>query len=252
MFIDDDEDELEASAKMSFLDHLDELRHRLIVAFSAIGIGFLICWSFSAQIYNFLAVPITQHLGGKKLVFTNPTEPFTLYMKVAFIAGIFLAAPIVIWQIWLFISPGLYKKEKRFAAPFIFFSSLLFILGGVFAYYIAFPMSLKFLLSVGESFEPMVTITEYLSLAMTVYLGCAIIFEIPILIFFLSIFGIVNARFLFKNLRYAILIIFIVAAIVTPTTDIPTMMVFAMPMLLLYIVGILVAWIFGRKRRKED
>ncbi len=248
MFIDDDEDELGTAGKMSFLDHLDELRRRLIISLSALGIGFLVCWSFSAKIYDFLALPITQHLNGKKLVFTNPTEPFTLYMKVAFIAGIFLSAPILVWQIWLFISPGLYKREKKFAVPFIFFSSLLFIMGGVFAYYIAFPMSLKFLLSVGESFDPMVTITEYLDLAMTVYLGCAIIFEIPILIFFLSVFGLVSASFLMRNLRYAILIIFIVAAVITPTTDIPTMMVFAMPMLMLYLVGVLVAWIFGKKR----
>jgi|WetSurMetagenome_2_1015567.scaffolds.fasta_scaffold314000_1 sec-independent protein translocase protein TatC len=249
MFIDDNEDELDSSGKMSFLDHLDELRRRLIVSLTALGVAFLICWSYSAQIYNFLALPITQHLNGKKLVFTNPTEPFTLYMKVAFIAGIFLSAPIIIWQLWLFISPGLYKKEKRFALPFIFFSSLLFILGGVFAYSVAFPMSLKFLLSVGESFDPMVTITEYLDLAMTVYLGCAIIFEIPILIFFLSIFGLVTAGFLMRNLRYAILVIFIVAAVITPTTDIPTMMVFAMPMLALYLIGVLVAWIFGKKRK---
>jgi sec-independent protein translocase protein TatC len=236
---------------MSFLDHLDELRRRLMISFIAIGLGFLICWYFSPQIYNFLARPITENLAGKKLVFTNPTEPFTMYMKVAFIAGIFLSAPVILWQLWLFISPGLYKKERRLALPFIFFSSLLFVMGGLFAYLVAFPMSLKFLLSVGGSFEPMVTITEYLDLAVTVYLGCGIIFEIPILIFFLSMLGLVSARFLFNNLRYAILIISIVAAIITPTTDIPTMMVFAMPMLLLYIIGILVAWMFGKKRKNE-
>lgn len=240
-----------ASSRMSFFEHLEELRRRLIFSVAAVSIGFLICWYFSPQIYNLLALPITQSLGGKKLVYTNPTEPFTMYMEVAFIAGIFLSSPIILWQLWLFISPGLYKREKRMALPFIFFSSLLFILGGLFAYFIAFPMSLKFLLSVGESFEPMVTITEYLDLAMAVYLGCGIIFEIPILIFFLSVLGIVSARFLYNNLRYAILIISIVAAVVTPTTDIPTMMVFAAPMLLLYIIGIVVAWMFGKKRKDK-
>ena len=249
MYIDDEEEnELETSAKMSFLDHLEELRHRLIVSLSAVAIGFLVCWAYSGQIYNFLAVPITQHLNGRKLVFTNPTDPFTIYMKVALIAGIFLTSPIVLWQVWLFISPGLYAREKKFALPFIFSSTLLFLLGGAFAYKIAFPMSLKFLLSVGQSFEAMVTINEYLDLALAVILGCGIIFEIQILIFFLSIFGIVSAGFLLKNLRYAILVIFIVAAIITPTTDIPNMMVFAMPMLLLYMVGIVIAWIFGKKR----
>src|SRR5207247_3142209 len=244
----DDEDELETSAKMSFLDHLVERRYRLIVSLSAVGIGFLVCWAYSEQIYNFLAVPITQHLNGRKLVFTNPTDPFTIYMKVALIAGIFLTSPIILWQVWLFISSGLYAREKKFALPFIFSSSFLFLLGGAFAYKIAFPMSLKFLLSVGQSFEAMVTINDYLDLALAVILGCGIIFEIPIVIFFLSIFGIVSARFLLKNLRYAILVIFSVAAVITPTTDIPNMMVFAMPMLLLYIVGIVIAWIFGKKR----
>jgi sec-independent protein translocase protein TatC len=256
MFFDDeDENELNESAKMSFLDHLDELRSRIIYSLVALAIGFLVCWAFSDRIYNYMAVPITQHLGGRKLVFTNPTDPFTLYMKIALIAGAFVTSPFILWQVWLFISPGLYKRERKYAVPFIFFSSLLFILGGVFAHTIAFPMTVGFLLRVGESFEPMVTITEYFDLYITVILGSAIIFEIPILIFFLSIFGIVNARFLLKNLRYAILIIFIVAAVVTPTTDIPTMMVFAMPMLMLYVVGIGVAWLFGKKgspKQKKD
>jgi len=248
---DQDEIELEESGKMSFLDHLEELRRRLIVSFSAIGIAFLISWAYSREIYHFLAIPITQNLGGGKLVFTNPTDPFTIYMKVAFIAGIFAASPVILWQVWLFVSPGLYRREKRYAFPFIFFSSLLFILGGAFAYKIAFPLSLRFLISMGDDFQPMVTITEYLDLALVVILGCGIIFEIPILIFFLTILGVVNARFLLKNLRYAILVIFIAAAVLTPTSDIPNMLIFAMPMLLLYLVGIIVSWIFGRRREKK-
>ena len=249
---DQDEIEIDDSGKMSFLDHLEELRRRLIVSFSAIGIAFLLCWVYARQIYHFLAVPITQNLGGGKLVFTNPTDPFTIYMKVALIAGIFVASPVVLWQVWLFVSPGLYRHEKKYALPFIFFSSLLFILGGVFAYKIAFPLSLKFLISLGDDFQPMVTITEYLDLALVVILGCGIIFEIPILIFFLTILGVVNARFLLKNLRYAILVIFVTAAILTPTSDIPNMLIFAMPMLLLYMVGVLVSWIFGRKRKRRQ
>ncbi len=244
-----DERELDTSAKMSFLDHLDELRHRLIVSLTAVGIAFLLCWTFSRQIYDYLAVPITQHLNGAKLGYTNPTQPFTLYMKIALYAGIFVASPVLLWQLWLFVSPGLYAREKKFAVPFIFCSSILFLLGGVFAYTIAFPITLRFLLSVGQSFQPMVMINEYFDLALMVILGCAVIFEIPILIFFLSIFGIVNARFLLKNLRYAILIIFVLAAVITPTGDIPTLMIFAAPMLLLYLVGVVVSWIFGKKKR---
>lgn len=247
-----DDNELESSAKMSFLDHLDELRRRLIISIAAVGLGFLACFSFSEKIYDFLAVPITQNLSGAKLVYTNPTDPFTIYMKVALLVGVFLASPIVLTQVWLFISPGLYAREKKFALPFVFSTSILFILGGAFAYYIALPMSLRFLINLGSSFQPMVTITEYLDLILTVILGCAIIFQIPVLIFFLTIFGIVNARFLIRNLRYAILLIFILAAVLTPTSDIPNMLIFSTPMLLLYLVGILVSWIFGRKRRKKD
>lgn len=249
---DQDDLELESSAKMSFLDHLDELRRRLIVSISAIGVGFVACFAFSERIFDFLSVPLTQHLAGHKLVFTNPTDPFTIYMKVALLAGVFLSSPVVLTQVWLFISPGLYTREKKLALPFIFSTSLLFLLGGAFAYKIALPMSFRFLINLGSSFTPMVTITEYLDLILTVILGCAIIFQIPILIFFLTIFGMVNARFLLKNLRYAILIIFVVASILTPTSDIPNMLIFSTPMLLLYLVGILVSWIFGKKRKNKN
>ncbi len=249
---DQDDNELESSAKMSFLDHLDELRRRLIISISAIAVGFLTCWGFAEKIYNFLALPITQNLSGGKLVYTNPTDPFTIYMKVALLAGIFLASPVVLTQAWLFISPGLFAREKKLAVPFIFSTSILFLMGGAFAHQIALPMALKFLISLGDAFQPMVTITEYLDLVLTVILGCAIIFQIPIIIFFLTIFGIVNARFLLKNLRYAILIIFVAAAVLTPTSDIPNMMIFAMPMLLLYMIGILVSWIFGKRRKKKN
>jgi sec-independent protein translocase protein TatC len=159
---------------------------------------------------------------------------------------------VVLTQLWLFISPGLYAREKKLALPFIISTSILFILGGAFAYYIALPMSLKFLINLGSDFAPMVTITEYLDLILTVILGCAVIFQIPVLIFFLTIFGIVNAKFLLRNLRYAILIIFVVASILTPTSDIPNMLIFSTPMLLLYLVGILVSWIFGKKRTRQE
>jgi len=162
-----------------------------------------------------------------------------------------LASPVVLAQVWLFISPGLYAREKKFALPFVISTSILFMAGGAFAYYIALPMSLKFLINMGSSFQPMVTITEYLDLILTVMLGCAVIFQIPVLVFFLTIFGIVNARFLLRNLRYAILIIFVVAAILTPTSDIPNMLIFSTPMLLLYLVGILVSWIFGKKKKVD-
>ena len=247
-----DEKELAASGKMSFLDHLDELRRRIIVAIAAVGISFVACWIFHETIFDFLSVPITQHLGDRKLTYLKPTEPFMIYMKASFYAGIFMASPVVLWQVWLFIAPGLYAREKRYAIPFLLSSSILFILGGVFAYTVGLPMTLNFLTDFGHAFEEIVTATYYFEFALVIILGCAIIFEIPIVIFFLSVMGITNARFLLKNLRYAVLIIFITAAIITPTPDIPTLMVFAAPMLLLYLVGILVAWIFGKKRLRDE
>lgn len=247
-----DDNELAASGKMSFLDHLDELRRRIIVAIAAVGIGFVACWIFRERIFDFLSVPITQHLGDRKLTYLSPTEPFMIYMKASFYAGIFLVSPVVLWQVWLFIAPGLYSREKRYAIPFLLSSSVLFVLGGVFAYMVGLPMTLNFLTNFGKNFQEIVTATFYFDFALVVILGCAIIFEIPIVIFFLSVMGITNARFLLRNLRYAVLIIFITAAIITPTPDIPTLMVFAAPMLLLYLVGILVAWIFGKKRLRDE
>ncbi len=247
-----DDSELATSGKMSFLDHLNELRRRIIVAIAAVGITFVVCWIFHEAIFNFLSVPITQHLGDRKLTYLSPTEPFMIYMKASFYAAIFLASPGILWQVWLFISPGLYTHEKRYAIPFILSSSILFLLGGVFAYTVGLPMTLNFLTRFGSNFQEIVTATFYFDFALVVILGCAIIFEIPIVIFFLSVMGITNARFLLKNLRYAVLIIFITAAIITPTPDIPTLMVFAMPMLMLYMVGVLVAWIFGKKRLKRE
>ena len=247
-----DDNELAATGKMSFLDHLDELRRRIIVAVAAVGISFVVCWIFHERIFDFLSVPITQHLGDRKLTYLSPTEPFMIYMKASFYAGIFLVSPVVLWQVWLFIAPGLYSREKRYAIPFLLSSSILFLLGGIFAYTVGLPMTLNFLTNFGHAFQEIVTATFYFDFALVVILGCAIIFEIPIVIFFLSVMGITNARFLLRNLRYAVLIIFIVAAIITPTPDVPTLMVFAAPMLLLYLVGILVAWIFGRKRLKDE
>ena len=247
-----DDNELAATGKMSFLDHLDELRRRIIVAIAAVGIGFVVCWIFHERIFEFLSVPITQHIGDRKLTYLKPTEPFMIYMKASFYAAIFLTSPVVLWQVWLFIAPGLYAREKRYAIPFLLSSSILFVLGGIFAYVVGLPMTLNFLTNFGKNFEEMVTATFYFDFALVVILGCAIIFEIPIVIFFLSIMGITNARFLWRNLRYAILIIFIVAAILTPTPDVVNLLVFATPMFLLYLLGILVAWTFGKKRLRDE
>lgn len=248
LFEDESRAQDEAGGRMSFLDHLEELRTRLIVSLAEVGISLIVCWTFAERVFDFLVVP----WGDGRLKYLTPMEPFNVYLEVALLAAVFLASPLVLWQIWLFISPGLYAHEKKWALPFICCSTSLFILGGAFAYKIALPFTLRFLQNYGHKFDAGVTVTAYFDFVVTVILGCAVLFEIPILIFFLSIFGIVNARFLLKNFRYAILVICIVAAVVTPTADALTMMVFAAPMLMLYVVGIVVAWFFGKKKADKS
>lgn len=239
--------------KMSFLDHLDELRRRLIYIIAAVLIAFLICWAFSPQIYAFIASPLTQFLpeDDNKLAYTSLTDPFFLYMKAAFIAALFLASPFILLQIWFFIAPALYRREKRYVFPFVFFSSVFFVGGGAFGFYAVFPAACKFFLSVGENFKQVITIREYFSLFSRIILGVGLVFEMPVLTFFLARIGLVTASFLWKNTKYAILLIFIIAAAITPTPDIVTQAFVAVPMIGLYGISILVALLFGRKKDKE-
>src|SRR5215475_212435 len=249
----DPEQEQEAlSGQMSFLDHLEELRKRIINSLIAIGVAFGACWWLADWLFRTVSRPI-QKAGVTSLVFSTPTEGFNLELKLAVMAAIFLAAPFVLGQVWLFISPGLYKHERRYALPFIFFSSLLFVLGGLFGYFVAFPFALKFLLEWEKNMgvTTLINASEYFDLLIMVELGLAIIFEIPAVIFVLSRIGLVSGPFLLRNTRYAILAAFVIAAIITPTTDIPNMMMMAGPMVLLYMLGVLVAYLFGKKRTKE-
>ena len=246
LWADREDVEADQDSKMSFLDHLDELRRRLIACLVAASVASFVCWTFREKIYDFVTIPITQFTG-EKLKYLTPAEPFTVYMQISLMAGIFLASPIILWQFWLFISPGLYRREKRFALPFLAATTILFLLGGFFAYKVVLPVTLRFLNTFGDRLESNVTATAYLDFAVTTILSCAVMFEIPIVIFFLTILGLVTAHSLIRNLRYATLSCFVIAAVVTPTQDIPTMLVFALPMLALYVVGILVAWVFRRK-----
>jgi sec-independent protein translocase protein TatC len=171
---------------------------------------------------------------------------------VALLAGIFLASPVVLYQFWLFVSPALYRHERRIVVPFVVFTTVFFLGGGYFGYKVAFPMVVHFLLQVGQGFRQVVTINEYFSMASKVILGLGLVFELPVLILLLSRLGIVTHRFLLKYFRYAVLVIFLIAAVITPTPDIPTQCVFALPMVALYLLGVLVAWIFGKKRPVEE
>jgi sec-independent protein translocase protein TatC len=238
---------------MSFLEHLEELRQRLLHSVVSIVVGFGVCFYFSDQIYGFLARPLTDTLRAlhmaDKLVYTNPTDPFNLYIKLSIVTGLFLASPYVLWQIWLFISPGLYRHEKRYVWPFVFLTSSLFICGGLFAYYMAFPAALKFLVEFGKRFQPMISINEYWNLALTLIVGVGVVFELPVVILVLSLFGIVTPQFLLRNIRYAVLITAVVAAAIAPTPDWTTLFMFWIPMVGLYIFSIGLSWIVQLRRK---
>ncbi|HUR81786.1 MAG TPA: twin-arginine translocase subunit TatC [Thermoanaerobaculia bacterium] len=234
--------------KMSFLDHLEELRKRLLVSLIAVAVGFFACWAFAERIFAELQKPLAQFLApGDKLAYTRLTAPFFLYMKVAFFAGLFLSAPVVLYQLWMFIAPGLYKKERRLAAPFIIFGSLFFLIGGYFGYRFLLPATCSFFVETGKQFKQMVTVDDYFSFASTIILACGLVFETPILIFFLARLGIVTPAFLMQKFKYAVVLSFIIAAIVTPTPDMVTQSALAIPMILLYLIGVAVAYLFGKK-----
>jgi sec-independent protein translocase protein TatC len=239
---------------MGFLDHLEELRRRLVYSIAAVAVGFAVCWGFHFRIYAVMQKPIVDalrsHGMAEKLVYLNPVDPFNIYLKIAALAGLFLTSPFVLYQVWMFISPGLYRNEKRYVMPFMVSTIALFSAGGYFGYRIVYPRALEFLISFGSQFQPMITISEYTSLFLSIILGMGLIFEMPILIFFLALMGIVSAGFMVKNIRYAILLIFIIAAIVTPTPDIMSMCIFAAPMVGLYVVSIGVAWMVHPKQRQ--
>src|SRR5438552_3278511 len=244
----------ESMPTMGFLDHLEELRRRIIYSVIAVALDVLACCGYRQQIYAVMQKPIMDALRtngmAEKLVYLNPTEPFNLYLKVAALAGLFLTSPFVLYQVWMFISPGLYRNEKRYAVPFMVSTILLFSAGGYFGYRIVYPAALKFLIEFSKQFQPMITIKEYTDLFLAIILGMGLIFEMPILVFFLALMGIVSAGWMWKNFRYSFLVIFIIAAIVTPTTDILNMCIFAAPMIALYLASIGVAWAVHPKTRR--
>ncbi len=344
----DENEPLSEEGTMSFLDHLDELRKRLIRSALFIAIAFVICWIFSDKIYDFLQVPVLAAMreakrepspeihgnplvlpdlpDGTDVIFTLPTDAklgavlisagtaiqckvkrdtdgtvqlvtasywvisdrtviekdtvippklyqwantqmgrdnqlvvptvqgaFNLYIKVSFYAAIFFAVPFLLIQIWGFVSPGLYPHEKTYAAPVIIMASVFFLLGCAFAYYIAFPRAANFLLGVatGGNLRPLVTADEYFDLIIIIMLGLGVVFEIPTITFFTSRLGLVSPGLLLKVWRYAVVVIFIVAAVLSPTTDVPNLLVFAAPMMVLYFLSVGIAWVFHRRRRTE-
>lgn len=232
---------------MTFLEHLDELRKRILFSVLSLVVTFAGAWMFREEIFGFLAIPIRGVV--EELVVVKPTEPFTIYLKVSFVAGLFLAAPFILFQVWKFIAPGLYRREKIYALPFVVCSTVLFLLGGAFAYYIILPPALNFLLNeFGADFRKMITAVEYFDFEILILVGMGLIFQLPVLVAFLSIFGMVTPRFLWRNFRYAFLLIVIVAAIVSPTTDPFNLLLWSVPMVVLYLFSIAISWIFKRRR----
>jgi len=247
--------EAEPGAKMSFFEHLVDLRKRLINSAIAIAIGAMIGVSVAQKVIGFIVRPMQEALRRQhmddKLIYTSPAGMINIIITFGLYLGIVLAAPFVLYQVWLFIAPGLYKHERKAITSFLVSSVFLFLAGLAFGYFVMLPYVLEFLTSFQGPFRPLISINEYFDFIFIVLLGLGVIFELPVLIFFLALFGIVTPRFLWKNLRYAILIIAIVAAIITPTPDATTMLIFMAPMVGLYFLGIGVAAVVVRNKEKR-
>jgi sec-independent protein translocase protein TatC len=246
-----DDEELDgAGGKMSFLEHLDELRKRLIFCVYALIGGMVVAFFFVGRIERFIMFPLYQLMGdGTKLQYTAPTEGFMVMMKIGALAGLFVALPFIVLQLWLFIAPGLYANEKRFAVPFVLLGTAFFVIGSAFSHYIAFPYTWKFFLGFENEFlEFRPKLSESFSLWVKMLLGFGVIFQMPTIVFFMARMGMVTAGFLIKHTKYAVLIIFILGAVLSPGTDVVSQALMAGPMLALYGISIGIAWLFAKRK----
>jgi sec-independent protein translocase protein TatC len=243
------EEEESAEGRMTFLEHLDELRKRITHAVVALLVGFLIAFAFVNRVFNFVYARLAADVPDHHLIYTEPGEAFFIYLKIAALCGVLISSPYVMWQVWLFIAPGLYANEKKFAVPFVVFASALFISGTAFSHYILFPFAWKFFASFSSDvlvFMPRVE--PIFGLYVKLMLAMGLVFQLPMLIFVLARFGIVTASFLSKNFKYALLIFLVVSAIVTPDGSMVPQVIMAGSMTALYLLSIGVAWIFGKQR----
>ncbi len=239
--------------KLPFTAHLEELRSRLITCFIAVGVGFVLSYGFKEQLFKILLIPLLSVMkSGEELIFTGLPEAFFTYLKVAFLSGLILASPVIVYQFWMFVAPGLYRKERRMLIPIIVLSSLFLICGSLFGYFIVFPLGFKFFLGYSnETIHARLSIKEYLSLASKLLLAFGIVFELPIIITFLARLGIVSVDFLKKNRKYALLLFFIGAALLTPP-DVVTQVMMALPLMVLYEISIIGAKFLGRKKPEHN
>jgi sec-independent protein translocase protein TatC len=236
--------------EMTFLEHLEDLRKRLFLAFISLFVAVIPAYIFSQEIFRFLSRPVTQFLPeGTKLAFRTLTEPFTLYLKVSFLTAIIVCSPFIFYQLWKFIAPGLYQKEKKYVAPFVVATTVFFLAGAAFGYYVAYPFAARFFINLGADFQPVITVNDFFSLTWKMLLGIGAVFEMPTLIFFLARMGLVTSKWMVRNFKYAVLAVFVVSAVITPSPDMLNQMIIAVPMLALYTIGILVAFLFGKERK---
>jgi sec-independent protein translocase protein TatC len=244
---------MDEQEKIPFTDHLEELRKRLIVCFIAVGVGFVLSYGFKEKLFQILTRPLIRVMQtGDKLIFTGLPEAFFTYLKVAFLSGIILAAPVIFYEFWMFVAPGLYDKEKRLMVPVVVLSTVFFVGGAFFGYFIVFPFGFKFFLGfASETIRPLPSMREYLGFASKLLLAFGIVFELPLIITLLAKLGMVSVSFLKKNRKYAILLFFIGAAILTPP-DVVTQIMMALPLILLYEISIIGARIFGKKNFEEE
>jgi sec-independent protein translocase protein TatC len=251
---DNPSEEPEGAGKMSFLEHLDELRRRIIYSLLALVAGVSISAFFLSDLYDFVMVPMQALLkNGQQLIYTEPTEGLMLWIKILLIAGVLLGSPAILAQVWLFIAPGLYQNEKKLAIPFVVLGTVMFVSGAAFAHYIVFPLTWVFMASFSsEAVTFMPRIEPAFSLWLRLVLLFGAIFQMPTLVLFLSRMGLITARFLIKNMKYAILIMFIVGAVLSPGTDPLGQVLMAGPMFLLYCISIGMAWLFGKKKRTTE
>jgi len=244
----------DAGGKMSFLDHLDELRRRIIYAVISVGVGFVIAFFFIDQIFDFIMRPLQQVLPpGATLIYTDPTEAFILYIKIALIAGLVLASPAVMTQVWLFVAPGLYAHEKKWAIPFIVMSSFFFVGGAAFSHYVVFRLTWNFFASFNSdilTFMP--RIEPVFSIYLRLLLAFGVVFQMPTVVLFLARMGVLTARFMIRNFKYAVLLIVIISAVVTPDGGGVSLVAMTGPLVLLYIFSIGIAWLVGKRKKKAE
>lgn len=239
--------------KQPFMAHLEELRRRLVMSAIAVGIGFVIAYVFSEELFQVLVSPLKKVMPEEeRLIFTNLPEMFFAYLKVAFIAGILLAAPYIFYQLWMFVAPGLYQKEKRYAVPFVVSSSILFLSGALFGYLVVFPFGFKFFVGFSNEYvRALPSVKQYFSFSMKLLFAFGLVFELPVVIFFLTKIGLVTPEALKRKRKYALLMTFALAAILTPP-DVVTQTMMAGPLIVLYEFGILISKLAHRKKTEPD